>query len=70
VGRPQVINTNICVRGGFIKDLDDQGAGLLTQWRVRIGGFTPIFHKIPSLFNQYQIKAPVEYKVWIKFLLK
>ena len=31
---------------------------------------TPIFHKIPSLFNQYQIKAPVEYKVCIKFLLK
>ena len=31
---------------------------------------TPIFHKIPSLFTQYQIKAPVEYTVWIKLLLK
>ena len=31
---------------------------------------TPIFHKIPSLFNQYQVKAPVEYTVWIKLLLK
>lgn len=31
---------------------------------------TPIFHKIPSLFNQYQIKAPVEYTMWIKFLRK
>ena len=35
-----MVNTNICVRVGFIKDLDDQGAGLLTQWRVLIGGFT------------------------------